>query len=235
MDEIKKGTSNKKGKIVLIVIAVVLVIGIFGTIFDDSSKNETDKKEVKEETKVEEKKELSESQKMIVKITDLMEEKLVFDTGDYVKGEIPSGEYAFIKFDGSGSYYSEEDAGGNIIDNENFDSFGYVKVHGAGNLTTRGVLININAFEKLGVESAKQIYETINEQENYNQAGYYKIGVDIPAGKYTVESLGSGYYAIMTGPVGDSDIVNNDNFNGKKEFIVNNGQYLNLSRATLSQ
>ena len=49
----------------------------------------------------------------------------------------------YFKCYGSRAYYSEEDSAGNIIDNENFDSFGNVKVHAAGNLTTRGVLIRI--------------------------------------------------------------------------------------------
>lgn len=180
-------------------------------------------------------KELTESEKMIVKISTLFDEKLAFDTGSYIKGDIPAGEYAFVKFDGSGSYYEEDDAAGNIVDNENFDSFGYVKVHSVGNITTRGVLININAFEKLEVTGAKEIYEILNGQSDYNQSGYYKVGVDIPAGTYVLESIGSAYYAIMTGPVSDNDIVDNDNFNGKKQITISNGQYLDLSRAKITQ
>lgn len=172
---------------------------------------------------------------MIVKISDLIDKGLAFDTGSYIKGDIPKGEYAFIKFNGSGSYYSEEDASDNIIDNENFDSFGYVKVHEAGNLTTRGVLISISAFDTLGVSGAKEIYEILNEQKDYNQGGWYKVGTDIEAGTYVIESIGSAYYAIMTGPVGNSDIVNNDNFNGKKQVTVSNGQYLKVSRATITK
>ena len=55
--------------------------------------------------------------------------------------------------------YEEELKKLSSLDYENFDSFGYVKVHAAGNLTTRRVLISINAFEKLEVSGAKQIYE----------------------------------------------------------------------------
>lgn len=187
------------------------------------------------ENSTENPKELSESDIMILQISILIKEGLAFDTGDYVKGDIPAGEYAFVKFDGSGSYYCEKDAGGNIVDNENFDSFGYVKVHEVGNLTTRGVLINISAFEKLGVSGAKEIYEKLNNQTNYNQGGYYKVGTDIQQGSYIVESIGSGYYAIMTGPVSDSDIVDNDNFNGKATINLKNGQYLKLSRAKINQ
>jgi len=178
---------------------------------------------------------LTESQKMINKITALFDEKLAFDTGSYIQGDIPAGEYAFVKFSGSGSYYCEKDGSGNIVDNENFDSFGYVKVHSVGNLETNGVLINVSAFNKLGVKSAKEIYEILNDQSNWNQSGYYKVGVDIEPGKYTVESIGGGYWSIMTGPVSDSDIVDNDNFNGKASINLSNGQYLNLSRATITK
>lgn len=170
---------------------------------------------------------------MLVNIVALMGEKLAFDTGDYQKGDVPAGEYAFVKFKGAGSYYEEEDPAGNILDNENFDSFGYVKIHGKGDITTRGVLINITAFDRLGVSSAKEIYEKLNDTSNYFDAGYYKVGVDIPAGTYTVESYGSGYYAILSGPVGSSDIVKNDNFNGKKTVTVRKGQYLEIHRSSI--
>lgn len=34
----------------------------------------------------------------------------------------------------------------------------------------------------------------------------------------------------MTGPVGSSDIVDNDNFNGRASVNVRDGQYLTISR-----
>lgn len=55
------------------------------------------------------------------------------------------------------------------MDNENFDSFGYVYVRGAGNIQTRGVLIRVDAFEKLGVKSAKEIYEQLNDATDYKR------------------------------------------------------------------
>ncbi len=63
----------------------------------------------------------------------------------------------------------------------------------------------------------------------------YKVGIDIEAGRYILESLGSGYYAVLTGPVGNNDIVDNDNFNGKATVTIKNGQYLQLSRAKFSE
>lgn len=180
--------------------------------------------------------ELTESEKMIVSISELINEGLAYDTGSYIKGDITPGEYAFVKFDGSGSYYSEEDAAGNIVDNENIDSFGYVKVHGVGNLETRGVLISVSAFERLNVKGAKQIYEILNNQTDYNQGGYYKVGTDIEPGQYVLESIGGrGYYGIMSGPVSNSDIIKNDNFNGRASVTLKAGQYITVSRATITK
>lgn len=101
---------------------------------------------------------------MIEKISGLMDSKQAFDTGSYIKMDIPVDEYAFISFAGSGKYYGEKDPAGNIIDNENFDSFGYFYVHDAGNLETQGVLVSTGAFGALGVSSAKEIYEIMEQR-----------------------------------------------------------------------
>ncbi|MEM5016256.1 hypothetical protein WKH31_08215 [Metabacillus indicus] len=174
-------------------------------------------------------------QEMFNKISELIDSKKAFDTGSYIKGEIPKGEYAFISFDGSGKYYSETDAAGNIIDNENFDSFGYVFVHGVGNIETEGALINISAINSLGVGSAKEIYQILNGVEDYKDSAWYKIGTDLQPGQYVIESYGEGYVAVMAGPVGKSDIIDNENFNGKHMVTVSKGQYLQVSGGTISQ
>lgn len=223
-------------KIVGSLLGIVICFGLVGCTntendYSDNSNSQSENTIQKENSS----KELTESEKISLKILDLFEQKLAFDSGDYIKGDIPAGEYAFVKFSESGSYYCEKDAAGNIIDNENFDSFGYVKVHAIGNLTNYGILINTSAFEQLGVTGAKQIYELLNNQTNYNQAGYYKVGVDIEPGQYVIESFGSGYWAIMTGPVSASDIVDNDNFNGKASVTLRNGQYITISRATITK
>jgi hypothetical protein len=172
---------------------------------------------------------------MLEKVNGLITSKEAFDTGSYIKGDIPVGEYAFIPFDGGGKYYSEEDSAGNIIDNENFDSFGYVYVQGAGNLQTQGVLVKVGAFEKLGIKSAKEIYEKLNDVSDYKDSAMYKVGVDIASGTYTIESYGQGYVEVMSGPVGNSDIVNNENFKGKYSVSVSASQYLKVSGGKLLQ
>src|SRR5699024_1266496 len=176
--------------------------------------------------------EYTEKDRMIDEIVALFDDDLAFDTGSYSKGDIPKGEYAFVKFEGSGSYFSEVDGADNIIANENFDSFGYVQIHEAGNVEIDGVLINIEAFDTLEVTGAKEIFELINEiEEGYNESGQYKVGYDIDPGKYEIESYGSGYVGITDGPVGNGEIVNNDNFNGTYDVDIKDEQYLMLSKA----
>ncbi len=178
--------------------------------------------------------ELTRQEQMIEDITDLFADDLAFDTGSYIKGDIPKGEYAFVTFDVSGEYYSEEDAGGNIIDNENFDSFGYVEVHEAGNIDNNGVLVKVDALDELEVSGAKELYEILNDTEDYMDSGWYKVGVDIDPGEYVIESFGDGYVAVVSGPVGNNEIINNENFNGRYSVNVQEGQYLVISRGTIS-
>ncbi|PFG03345.1 hypothetical protein [Bacillus sp. es.034] len=197
---------------------------------DDNAKEEAAKKKAEEEVKK------TPQQEMISKIQELISSNHAYDSGSYIKGDIAEGEYAFIPFDGSGQYYAEKDGAGNIIDNENFDSFGYVYVHGAGNIDTGGVLISPASFETLGVKSAKEIYQVVNQVEGeYKESAWYKVGVDIPAGQYVIESYGEGYVAVMSGPVGNNDIVDNEIFNGRYQLSVSDGQYLKISQGVISE
>lgn len=234
---INDGKNDKRNA--LIVFGVVFVLGVIAvttppnTDVTNSNTPQDTQQASTTNSSPEPAKEKSPKEQMFDGIKKLMESKQAFDTGSYVKGDIPVGEYAFIPIDGSGKYYSEDDAAGNIIDNENFDSFGYVYVHSVGNLETSGVLINVNAFGALGVKGAKEIYEKLNDTANYKGAAWYKVGLDIDPGQYTIESLGQGYVAVMTGPVGNSDIVDNNNFNGKYSVSVGTGQYLKVSRGEI--
>lgn len=254
VDKIKKKKS--KGGLIAIVSLLLFSISVFtpSSKVDETSNDvteeettnsesdvneneveETGYEEPEEEVEVEEPVELTPQQKMIQDIVSLIDSKQAFDTGSYTKGDIPVGEYAYIPFDGSGQYYAEKDVAGNIIDNENFDSFGYVYVHDAGNIETNGVLINTQAFSTLGVNSAKEIYEILNNTENYRDSAWYKVGVDLPAGQYTIQSYGEGYVAIMSGPIGNNDIVDNQIFNGKYTVNVKDGQYLKVSNSAILQ
>lgn len=222
-------------KVIGVGIVILLIIGMFSAAGKSNQSDSivSESNQVAQEAKKEEPKVKTAKESMLESINNLIKSKDAFDTGSYIKGDIPVGEYAFMPFEGSGKYYSEEDGAGNILDNENFDSFGYVYVQGAGNLQTRGVLIKLDAFEKLSVKSAKEIYEKLNNITDYKDGAIYKVGVDIAPGTYVVESYGQGYVEVKSGPVGDSDIVDNENFNGKHSVSVGEGQYLKISRAKL--
>lgn len=200
-----------------------------------NEQSNSENKEESEGTEESDQVELTESEKTIAIIIDLIDEGLAFDTGDYVKGDIPKGEYVFVKFEGSGSYYSEVDGAGNIVDNENFDSFGYVQVHESGDIETGGVLIDIESIDRLGVSGARELFEVLNDVEEYDESGYYKVGFDIDPGEYSIESYGSGYIGVMSGPVGNSEIIENDNFSGSYTVTIKDGQYLTLSKAYISE
>jgi len=235
-----KSKWSKSVKVIVTALVAIVMLPIFigmantdadTQVSDESGREQTQPSQAPQEVKKEVPKTVQEL--MFDSVNGLITSKDAFDTGSYIKGDIPVGEYAFISFDGSGKYYSEEDSAGNIIDNENFDSFGYVYVQGVGNLQTRGVLIKVSAFEKLGVSGAKEIYEKLNDTTDYNESAMYKVGVDIAPGTYTIESYGEGYVAVTSGPVGDSEIVDNENFNGKYSVNVGIGQYLKVSRGKI--
>ena len=176
-------------------------------------------------------------QAMLTDLVALIGNGPVYDTGNYIAGSIPAGEYAFIPLDTDRSHsYSEDDPNDEILDNELFASFGYVHVWGTGNLTTEGILIAPSAFTDLGVTGAKQLWAILNNMpETYSSEGMYRIGTDLPAGKYTLTGSDDGGYAsVNSGPVGNGDIINNEIFFGQWQITVKDGQYLELSRASLA-
>lgn len=201
---------------------------------EESNKNkeEVEVKEVDNDIE-EEEEEYSERDQFIFEVLDLIENGLAYDTGEYSKGEVKKGEYAFVKLQDGGEYYSEVDLAGNIIDNENFSSFGYVQVHEAGDITTDGVLISLEGLEILGMSGAKEVFEIIFETEDYYDSGIYKVGSDIKPGEYLIVGYGKGYVSVNTGPIGNSDIVENEHFDDSYKVKVKEGQYLEVSRGTI--
>jgi hypothetical protein len=178
----------------------------------------------------------TEKTKLMKAILALVDEGKAFDTGTYSMGEIPIGEYAFIPVTSGSNYYSEEDASGNIVDNANFSSFGWVYINGVGNINTKGVLVRADDFATLNVTSAKEMYTILNDMPaDYNQGGYYKVGVDIPTARYRLSAIGGmGYVSINSGAVGKSNIVDNESFDGNYDINAVNGQFVEVSRATIS-
>ncbi|MGF6674387.1 hypothetical protein [Paraburkholderia tuberum] len=154
-----------------------------------------------------------------------------FEPGSYAKGTIPKGEYAYV---GRSEGYFGEEINGHIIDNQIFPSFGYVFVHGIGDIKTDGYLLSPVALNKLGYKSASEVFRSLTKQDAYNFSGMYKVGADLPAGNYVIESAGAAYVFVNTGPAGNGEIVWNDNFHGTKSANLTNGQYLELNNASIS-
>lgn len=178
--------------------------------------------------------ETKEARRISQEMIKLESEGLGFGTGTFERGAIPAGEYVFLVLSEDNGYYEEDDASGSILANQNFDSFGYVTVNGAGNVKIRGALISANTMSRLGVSGAKELYEKLHYASvgsGYNQSGIYKVGADISEGTHTIKSLGgSGYYAVLSGPVGKNEIIINDNLSGSATVELMEGQYLELRR-----
>lgn len=163
-------------------------------------------------------------------VFDLVGEGRAFDAGIYEAGDIPEGEYAFIMYEENGHYYIEREPNGSTLDNENFESFGYVYVNEIGEVETTGLLIPIDEVEAIGATGAKQIYENVNNVSNYQGSAHYKVGADISPGEYVIESDdGIAYVAVKSGPVGNVDILENERFEGTTTITVEEGQYLDVS------
>ena len=62
----------------------------------------------------------------------------------------------------------------------------------------------------------------------------YRIGIDIPAGEYRLETNSSfgGYWCIYNSTVIPFDIENNHNFKSSTYVTVKDGQYLILNRCS---
>lgn len=141
-----------------------------------------------------------------------------------VGSDIPAGEYVLIA--NRGAYFAiTSDSSGSfesILANDNFDSRSIVSVNDGEYLELKGC----KAYpftEAPAVDKSSGILES----------GMYKVGVDIPAGEYKVESINTMGYIEVSSDSSHSfnAIVTNDNFEGSKYISVSDGQYLKLSNA----
>ena len=105
-----------KQKLLTLLICVALIVSLSACSVNETTDNNTSKNNVEtsgyEETTPAPKKELTEREKMILKVSELMDKDLAFDVGSYIMGDIKECIYQI-----SSKYYCEEDAAGNIIDN----------------------------------------------------------------------------------------------------------------------
>lgn len=75
---------------------------------------------------------------------------------------------------------------------------------------------------------------SVSAQDAYGE-GMYKVGADLPAGEYVLlpASEFSAYYEVNTSSGESGDIIDNDNFDGRRYLTVADGQYLTIQRCMM--
>lgn len=147
----------------------------------------------------------------------------VQSAGSYRIGkDLPAGEYK-LTCAGSHGYFCvyPDTTKADILANANFTTCTYVSVSDGQLFEVRGATF-VPSSDALPTSTA-------------TGDGTYKVGFDIPAGEYEVIQDGGsmGYYAILDScDALDSNIIDNDNFEGNSFISVNEGQFLELSRST---
>lgn len=149
--------------------------------------------------------------------------------GTYKVGvDIAAGEYCIFAMDSNfGGYYSvnADSVGDSIIGNENFDYNAFVTV-------SDGQYLELNRAMAIPAEQiAGSPYAIMTDGE-----GEFRIGIDLPAGEYKLESTDEidGYYCVYDSSAPDAPIVTNENFSGQSYVTVSDGQYLLLSRCKIA-
>lgn len=153
------------------------------------------------------------------------EKPRIYSAGSYRVGtDIPAGEYK-ITCIGSHAYYCvyPDTSKSDILSNGNFTTCTYVSV-------SDGQLLEVKGSSFVRADSA-------TPSTAFSGQGIYKVGFDIQPGEYNItasESSG-GYYAVLSTVDANTpfNIVDNDNFEGNSFVSVRDGQYLEISRASI--
>lgn len=150
----------------------------------------------------------------------------LYQPGMYKVGtDLPEGEYLFIATGSIDAYVcvSTDSNQDDIVENENFPYSFFVTVEDGQYLEASRCLFAM-------VDS--QIV-SINEDGSVGE-GMYRIGIDIPAGEYRLETNSDfgGYWCIYNSTVIPFDIENNHNFKSSTYVTVKDGQYLILNRCS---
>ena len=151
-------------------------------------------------------------------------EKALLDEGKYKVGkDLPAGEY-YVKCNSYNMYVAvSSDSSGDL------DSIVY-------NLNTKGgAYITVEDGEYLEIQGG-DLYQLDDspdrgDDRGYYKEGMYKVGDDIPAGEYDVDSTeNQGYYEIASNSRHKvEDIIKNDNFKDTEKVKLENGQYITLT------
>ena len=152
-------------------------------------------------------------------------EYTTYEAGTYKVGsDLPAGEYLI---EGTGYFEIDKDSSGSfesILANDNYINRTYITVSDGQYVEFEGTAIPVNEAPAY----SKDTYEE----------GMYKIGKDLPAGEYKLESIdgSSAYLEVGSDSTHTFEsIVSNDNFSGQKYITVSDGQYLKLNGCTIVQ
>jgi hypothetical protein len=168
------------------------------------------------------------------------------DSTPYVQSDttasfyLPQGQTYQVKFTVHGTHANPNIAAGDgrILQTQSTtktkDSNGndvyYFKVKANGSVGSTSAI-----YTTLPGASAVQHF-VITVSKTY-PAGMYKVGSDIPSGDYLLIPKSGAYlssFEITSSADGKSDsIVSNDNFSGREIISISDGQYLNVSDATI--
>jgi hypothetical protein len=147
--------------------------------------------------------------------------------GSYRIGkDIPSGEYR-VKPNSATSkaYYAvyESPAKSEILINDSFHGQSYFDVQDGEFLQISGASFSARDDSKITIQ-------------NHVGEGTYIVGVDIPAGEYTLaQTSGTKAYAVNYDSMSKNrSIITNDSFTGTSYMTVSNGSYLQLDDCTAS-
>lgn len=148
------------------------------------------------------------------------------------------------KQDQTGWWYQNDEggyakSGWKTIDGKSyyFNENGYML---ANTTTPDGYLVGVDGAwvqDSTTTSAVPQLSTVTSVPSTVISAGTYKVGTEIAPGEYVlmVTSQFGGYYSIKSDSTGGfGSIISNGNFNYNAIITVKDGQYLELSRCTLS-
>ncbi|MDB4509320.1 hypothetical protein N9067_04165 [Akkermansiaceae bacterium] len=112
-----------------------------------------------------------------------------FSQREYAKGQVPEGDYIWLRKKGSGDGIVKQYGPANLnLMTLRAHNFAYVKILPAERVTqSSGNLIKVSAVLASKYPTALKLFCARNDIDSWNFSGMYHIGLDIPAGVYRVK------------------------------------------------
>ncbi len=207
-------------------VAIILVIGIFGSASEDTTVADTNEQPVA--TPAPDTNENTENQVAVqpeetpVSTPTPAPKDTVIKPGTYKIGtDLPAGEYLFIADSMSYIEIASDSTGSfeSIIANDTVTGHRYITVKD-------GEYLKLQGGKAYAVADAPSVVPA----DGLYKDGMYKVGTDIPAGEYKVVVTSSmGYIEVSSGSRGTFDqIITNDVPTADTYITVSDGQYLTL-------